>query len=220
MVENVRMAENQQPDVAPDVAPDITFTSAWRGYRRRQVNEYILALTERARRDSEALRDAEQELARLRGSGVDSAAPEPEAQQDQRAGLGAVIDRIVTLATQEAHALVTAAEEDTAAARTAAEQLRTQSETESAAILAEARREAEGILAEAKATLHRATMDTKESDAEIARRVREALRQHDSMLERMAGVRDMVDRLTPLLDGAVPVARDGDDRPVVEAVSE
>ena len=212
------MAENQEPEATPDT----NFAVAWRGYHRGQVHEYILALTERARRESEALRDAERELAELRDGSAPAVRRSDEPAPDHGPGpdIGGVVDRIVTLARQEAGALVADAERDAAAARAAAEQSRSQADAEAGTIVAEARREAERVLADARTLVEKAALDAAGVDAEVERRVRDMLREHESVLESVARVRDAVNRLTPVLDGVVPSARQPEEADRVEAAAE
>lgn len=218
MAEDVAMAENEEPDAAPD----INFAVAWRGYDRGQVNEYILALTERARRESEALREAERELAGLRQrSTPDSARRDDERAPDDRhrSDVGVVIERIVTVARQEAGALVADAEREAADIRAVAERSRSRAESEAASIVVDAKREAERILADARTVVDKATLDAAGVDAEVDRRVQETLREHGSVLEGVARVRDAMDRLTPILENVVPGARQPEtDRPNGESV--
>jgi hypothetical protein len=61
----------------------VTFTVALRGYDRREVNEYITALTERVNRQSAALRLAEERLSELdNGGSVNDTGPDREPLRD------------------------------------------------------------------------------------------------------------------------------------------
>lgn len=191
------MTESHPSDTVAEAAPNIRFNIVFRGYDRHQVNEYLLGLTERARRESEALQDAEQELDLLRDGSTS------DGRGAANAVVGTVVDRIVTLAQQEAYALVAAAEQDAATIRATA---REQAE----AMLAAAHEEADRIRAQAPGT----------DQSDIEHRLLETLRQHRSVLEGLAEAGALVERVTPLLEGRVPAARQPEAKPAVSSKAE
>ncbi len=131
----------------------VAFAVVFRGYDRRQVDEYVNALAARAARESSALRAAESRLAE------DNGFSRPRAEADgELPGLGKRIETVLAAAEAEARALLAEAQADAeearigaqavaAALRAAAEaevaQLRSRAEAEVAELRAQAREEAD-----------------------------------------------------------------------------
>ncbi|KAA9153158.1 hypothetical protein FPZ12_035140 [Amycolatopsis acidicola] len=164
------MAESLFSDEDAEREPE--FGRQWRGYSEQEVDEYVRKMRTRAKRQGEALRQAEERLA---GLNADLSVP---LEVVGSGGIGARVERIVAQAEAEAREIRETAEKEAAQSR---------KEIEEEADTARRHREAA-----AKAAAEEARTMIAEAEAEVER-LREVRK---SLLEKLTEIGDKVDDIT------------------------
>ncbi|MEU5695949.1 hypothetical protein [Actinosynnema sp. NPDC020468] len=175
-----------------------------RGYDRRQVDEYVHALAERARRDAAALEAAERDLARLRARepvaapALATTAPEPVV-VTAPSHFGERVAEIVAYAEQQAEAVVREAKDQ-------AEKLRQDAERHASVLMRDANAQASDIRRGAEQEAEQVAADLRsrkvQAEAEAVRVERAARQRADDVIAQAVGrLRVVLDAQSAIVDG-------------------